>query len=128
MKTQVAIALVLALLFSSSAVAGVNTGNKMLKFCGALFNEEFSSDHVACLWYVDGFRRGSFYAKQETLLASGNPDLPDLFVCIPLEVTNGQLARVLYQWLKSHPSELHEGAGQLTWRAFYDAWPCKKMK
>ncbi len=46
-------------------------------------------------------------------------------VCVPDEVTVGQITKVVVKYLKDHPEKLHLGAGLLTMTALKDAFPCK---
>jgi hypothetical protein len=45
--------------------------------------------------------------------------------CIPNEVNQAQMARILVKWLRDHPERLHEAASFLTLDAFHDAFPCQ---
>jgi hypothetical protein len=46
------------------------------------------------------------------------------FTCIPNEVNQGQLLRVLVKWLRDHPERLHEPDFLLSMDAFHDSFPC----
>jgi hypothetical protein len=45
--------------------------------------------------------------------------------CIPNEVNQAQLARILVKWLRDHPERLHEPDYLLTFNAFHEAFPCQ---
>lgn len=45
--------------------------------------------------------------------------------CLPNNVTNGQLVRILVKFLKDNPKMLNENRVSLVWLAFMDAYPCK---
>lgn len=45
--------------------------------------------------------------------------------CIPSQVPNGQLVRILLKYLQSHPEKLHLNGGFLCSLAFVEAFPCK---
>jgi hypothetical protein len=45
--------------------------------------------------------------------------------CIPNEVNQVQMARILVKWLRDHPERLHETDAFLTVDAFHNAFPCQ---
>jgi hypothetical protein len=45
--------------------------------------------------------------------------------CIPSEVNQAQLARILVKWLRDHPERLHEQDFLLTFNALHEAFPCQ---
>jgi Rap1a immunity proteins len=48
-------------------------------------------------------------------------------LCInhPAEVTNGQMARVVTNYIESHPARMHEDFAVLALEALQAAWPCR---
>lgn len=45
--------------------------------------------------------------------------------CMPGNVTNGQMVRILVKYLKDNPKLLNKSNTVLMWSAFKDAYPCK---
>jgi hypothetical protein len=64
-----------------------------------------------CLGYVSGFVSGYLLGR--------NGDL-----CLPEDVTTGQLVRVFLKYLNDHPADLHLRASVLLRRALAGSYPC----
>ncbi len=45
--------------------------------------------------------------------------------CIPKELNQAQMVRVLVKWLRDHPERLHEPIVILSIGAFHDVFPCQ---
>jgi hypothetical protein len=48
------------------------------------------------------------------------------YACVPSQVTNGQVLRIVAKYLNDHPEDLHKAAYSLGLRALSDAFPCKR--
>ena len=48
-------------------------------------------------------------------------------VCPPKEVTGGQLARVVVQYIDARPARMHEDFRKLALEAVKAAWPCQRQ-
>lgn len=93
-------------LFPSSGRA--ETGNEFIRRCAD--SESGFNVGVCAAWPV-GFADGMEFSGA---------------ICIPSTVENGQIRAVLREYLNRRPSELHLEVSQLAFRAFREAWPCKK--
>ena len=100
--TLVGVALTSLLMPSS---AGAITGNDLLRY----FDESRTSGELVATTYVAGVR-----------------DAFDLFneTCVPGEVTNGQLTKIVHKYLKKTPESLHVPAAVLVYTAAHQAFPC----
>jgi hypothetical protein len=47
-------------------------------------------------------------------------------ICAPAEATNGQLARVVVQYIDARPARMHEDFRKFALEAMKAAWPCKR--
>lgn len=47
-------------------------------------------------------------------------------ICAPAEVTNGQLVRVVMQYIDASPARMHEDFRKLAVEAMRAAWPCRR--
>ena len=63
-----------------------------------------------------GMIKGLSYA------ASMQPPIP---FCVPDDATNGQMVRVVVNYIDRHPERMHRGFGHLAYDALEEAWPCK---
>jgi hypothetical protein len=117
--------LTLMLLLSSTAFAvqeGRDTSEAFLTDCVQAEKEldgvqpETAAQAVhahRCAYYLDGFRDSISFAR--------GPQL----ICIPQEVTSGQLLRVVLKYLKENPSKLHLDKAIGTHTALRGAYPCR---
>jgi hypothetical protein len=116
----------LALLFAICVTAtwpayGQDTSNDLLKVCGTalrLINGDNSADFsesVRCLGYVQGYRDGTATAE-----------VAPKAVCIPDEVSHGQVVRVLVRHLENNPQSLHKARTIGMLAALSKAFPCAK--
>jgi hypothetical protein len=99
-----------------------NDGNELLQKCTAALHlrdtrqgdMDTVRDFAWCMAYLVGYVEGH----------QGATIFP-LTIC-PLDGGRpvDQLARILVEWLRTHPAMLHEPRGPLTALAFRDAFPC----
>jgi hypothetical protein len=98
-----------ATMISFSAYAGEGlSGNEWADDCSS----NTVTRDTACVGYARGLADGLHLWIKE-------------LVCIPQEVTAGQLKDVGQRYLNAHPETRHLDAARLLSTAFMDAWPCK---
>jgi hypothetical protein len=71
-----------------------------------------------CLAYVTGFADGHTVATVDAAMGSHLLCPPDGWRSAE------QLAQILVEWLRTHPTQLHRDKNDLTLFAFADAFPC----
>ena len=81
------------------------SGNELIRAC--------EGDSTLCLGYVTGVSDGVTWLH------------PKAF-CVPDEVKNTQLVRVVTRYLQENPKTLHRAAQILVSDALRRAWPCRK--
>ena len=47
-------------------------------------------------------------------------------MCVPSNVTQGQILQVILRYVEARPQRMYEEYGPLAIEALRDAWPCKK--
>ena len=90
-------------------------GADMLDACAS----DHPVDQAQCLGYLMGVA-DSFSALQYVMGTS--------LVCLPDEVTAGELRQVFVKYAGSHPAELDDQARLAVEAAFVDAFPCPLEK
>ena len=75
-----------------------------------------------CLGYVAGFADGHTLGTVEMTLGSPLLCPPDGWR------PAGQLVRLLVEWLRTHPTQLHRDMHSVMLLAFADAFPCPSVK
>ena len=117
MKT-ITLALLVALTLSTPAVAEqagrAVTGNDWVESC----DSSKTSDQSFCSGYVLGF----IDAIGSWRILSNSP----ITLCIPAEVTVGQMRDVATRYIADNIKFRHLDAARLFAEAFLTAWPCKK--
>ena len=83
------------------------------------YKESKSIADDGVLSYIRGYRDALTWAGQTS---KNSP------VSIPVEVTSGQLVRVVVSYLEKHPEELHQHTSVLLWNAFVQAYPNPNFK
>lgn len=101
------------------------TGNKLLSECKETLNDD-SQD-----FFKSGFCLGFVSATADSMealnLVVGKYAKKHPY-CVPAEVTNGQMVRVIVKSLEAKPADLHLNAYFLVVRALDEAWPCPVTK
>jgi hypothetical protein len=99
--------------------AGDTSANAILRGCKA-FVEGRAAD-------AQLFGLGNFCAGIVTGLASVGQQLspPEWKSCAPSGTNAQEMARVVVDYIGTHPERMHEDFRQLTLQALHDAWPCK---
>lgn len=85
-------------------------GNKLSEVCMS----KYPLDRGICLGYVQGV--ADTWEAWRFLTRKNSQS------CIPLNVSAGQLEKVVVKHLQEHPEMLHEAAGALVIRAIHEAW------
>src|SRR5262245_66660776 len=113
-----------ALILSASEAAaqlpaGDTSANAILRGCKA-FVEGRAAD-------MQLYGLGNYCAGIVIGLASVGQQLspPELQSCVPATTNAQQLARVVVDYIGTHPERMREDFKRLTLEAFHDAWPCK---
>lgn len=121
MKAGIAAAVALVGALVSGSAMAVD-GNELLSWCKGAISEKKTKSY--------GFDTGYCLGVIGTvgdLITSINHDLgPNLQICIPAGVKNGQIARILVKYLEQNPEKLHNNATTLTIMATQRAYPCEK--
>jgi Rap1a immunity proteins len=101
------------------------SGNAFLSLCGDMPDSAPKAPALPpefhwgiCLGYVRGVDDGVQTAYD--ILNETQP------YCLPSEVTNGQMIRVLIKFIKDHPEKAHSKTRVLEIESFMDAFPCKQ--
>ena len=102
-------------------------GNDLLKKCAPLWTDGHTGvetreqlDAAYCMGYVVGVTDvEAMWKAVEGKTAKGT------HYCMPEEVNNGQILRILKKWLDDNPDKLHWRADLIIHRALLDAFPCK---
>ena len=114
--------LILALILMPSAAIAAGPfidGNKLLSYCVPEEHPSYTSFKSGlCGGYVAGVMDadGIFAARVGKKRA--------VYRCAPNEMTVGQLAKVVYQYLETNPELLHLSASSSVFRAIDEAFPC----
>lgn len=124
------IALFLApiILFLSLPTATVKAetfdGTRLAKLCDLYVNEKEDSGGYgrSCPIFIFGVIGGHdmFYAH-----AFVKEGIDRMYICLPDSVTEGQVARVVYNYLNDHPERWHKHADSLVFESLMEAFPCK---
>ena len=120
------LALVLACLAAGGAAHAQNTANELLQDCeilertlviqGDLTSYVTSHEADICWAYMMAFLDLSAFQGQ-----SGQPALK---FCPPSGVTLTQYIRILTNYARAHPEQLHQRAGFVALNAMFKAFPC----
>jgi hypothetical protein len=112
-------ALVLVFGLSSETKASYKNGNQLYKICTEGANPKDSP-----AFYQNGYCQAYLMAavdmiEHQKYVINGEK------VCIPDEVTGGQLVDVVRSWLDRNPQHRHFTAASLVVFIYREAWPCK---
>jgi hypothetical protein len=102
------------------------SGNAFLRLCSAIDKEDQSSHEAiavtACLGYVDGFTEG--VALERLYAGSKEKQKPSAPFCIPEDVENGQMVRIVLKYVRDNPTDAHMSTSLLMMDALGKAYPC----
>ena len=97
----------------------MGTGHFLLNACKAFLTAGTKGDFNA--GYCLGFIQSN---EQEEMVRKMSDKAKNMY-CLPKDITDEQLARVLVKYLETHPEQLHLAASQLIWVAYSNVWRCK---
>jgi Rap1a immunity proteins len=131
---KISFSLVLLLLAACMSASAESTGNDVLKSCqaavrfadndGAPVSEHFDSGW--CFGWVSGALEITKLHNEWTDFTGQKPTL--LQFCLPESgIPVIQAVRIVVQYLKEHPEQLHEDGMSLTIAALKDSFPCGKQ-
>lgn len=99
----------LSIAMADPAHAGFNDGNRALSRCTSTQDHDISY----CLGLIAG-------------LTDGVLDSTTNVICLPQNVTIGQLRDVLLRHLANNPESRHVGAGAIMFVSLITAFPCRR--
>jgi|ERR1700683_2305483 len=103
------------------------SGNAFLRLCSAIDREDKTSTEWAwtmgCTGFVSGFTSGMKFGTDYAADKAGKK-VPGLF-CLPDEVENGQIIRIVLKYVRDNPEEAHQPTSFLVVDALRKAFPCK---
>jgi hypothetical protein len=108
---------------AASAAQAKYDGNELLGQCQQYIKAADKEknydqyDTALCSGYIQGVVSTTYFFDESL-------KKEDKF-CIPDNVTNGQLVRIVVKYLKDNPKLLNEPRVSLVWIALMDAYPCK---
>jgi len=110
--------------FISQLVCHAVDGNTLLESCTAAIQKMDGKNNVS------GVRVGYCYGYVQGLIDmnasyKGSGQVP-LF-CLPQTISNGEGARIIFQYLQNHPERLNEYAGIVAVDAYREAFPCSDI-
>ncbi len=116
----------------------MQSGNYLLTACKQALNatdtnQRWTEQATYCVSYITGYIAGSSNTTFALWVRKYGPSsiTPERaysefgVVCMPDNVTNAQIERVVVRYLDNHPSDLNKSSGFLMMQALQDAWPCK---
>lgn len=105
------------------------TGGEMLSYCRAEAADPVKDfGRGICVGFIDGFAAGHYVAETYHAFHHRDEKIDDIYghLCVPDNVSRGQLARVFVQFLEKRPDKLKMPAGLLLEDALREAFPCQK--
>lgn len=97
----------------------MGTGHFLLNACKAFLAAGTKGDFNA------GYCLGFIHSNEQEEMVRKMSDNAKKMYCMPKDITDEQLARVLIKYLEGHPDQLHLAASQLIWMAYSNGWRCK---
>ena len=122
MMTKTILAFLIFFVLAGQLVCYANDGNTLLEHCKAAVQKIDGKNNVSlvrvgyCYGYIQGL------IDMNTL--NQGSGMSSVF-CLPQTISNGQIARALFEYLQTHPERLHEYGGVLAVEAYMEAFPCK---
>ncbi|VVP73515.1 Rap1a/Tai family immunity protein [Pseudomonas fluorescens] len=122
MKAWIGAVALAGMLGSGAAMAKGGDGNELLAQCQQYIkymdSENFNN-------YAADTCSGFLQGVVSTVIFYSEILKKDEKFCLPNNVTNSQVVRVVVKYLKDNPKLLNEGRTGLAWYALKDAYPCK---
>jgi hypothetical protein len=110
------LAALLLLVFPARAEEAASSANWVMPGCRAWVDERNNLEPVKAPWCA-----GTVSGVADSLIWFG-------FLCLPGEVTTGQIVRVVTQWIDQRPERQHEAFSNLTAQSLMSTWPCPVEK
>ena len=112
-------------------------GNDLLSKCGTAVRFSDSGnlpnqdtfDVAWCYGYIEGFRGALIRVRidqAKTYEDYKNPLLAPLHLCVPFESTNGEVSRVVVNYLRANPTHLHDDVDTAMAFALSGSYTCTK--
>ena len=119
---KIVLVVLITLALTGQFVCYANDGNSLLEHCSAAIQKLEGQTNVNAIrfGYCYGYIQGVIDMNSFNI-SSGQPPL----FCLPQTISNGRIARLLFDYLKNHPERLQERAGLLVVDAYTEAFPCK---
>jgi len=105
--------------FSTACFAAADYLNRVDK------NTEPNREAIFGMAFMLGFRQGLIASK---VFNDGNQNIGKDALCIPEEISNGELTAIVAEWLKKHPDRLNNIALSEIVLALHTAFPCPEKK
>ena len=105
--------------FSTACFAAADYLNRVDK------KTEPNREAIFGMAFMLGFRQGLITSK---VFNDDNQNIGKDALCIPAEISNGELTAVVAEWLKNHPERLNNIALSEIVFALYTAFPCPQEK
>ena len=128
-------ALAFTITAAGAEVEFIESANFMLPGCRSFVDHKLDNPdrQGLCLGIIRGLDHEGMLARILLGLARKNGETGSTLevlrtsLCIdhPGEVTNGQMARVVTNYIESHPARMHEDFAVLALEALQAAWPCR---
>lgn len=97
----------------------MGTGHFLLNACKSFLAAGAKGDFNA------GYCLGFIQSNEQEEMVRKISDTAKKMYCMPKDITDEQLVRVLIKYLEAHPEQLHLAASQLVWMAYSSVWRCK---
>ncbi|MGA2903984.1 MAG: Rap1a/Tai family immunity protein [Candidatus Korobacteraceae bacterium] len=131
MKAVLGLVLSCALTWSAHAANDYpgDSGNAFVRTCSGIDRGDKDKTNVdlqkevACVGYISGLVDG-VTAEIAFTQWEIHKNVPGPY-CLPEEVENGQLIRVVLKYVKDHPEKAHMRTGPLAVLAWQKAFPCR---
>lgn len=134
MKKIIFVFLVIFVLIGQLVCYAVD-GNTLLESCSSAIQNMDGKTKVSgvrvgyCYGYVQGlidmntFYNGYVQNLMDMNTLYNGSGITPLF-CLPQTISNGEGARIVFNYLRAHPERLREYGGVLAIEAFMEAFPC----
>ena len=122
MMKKTILAFLIFFVLAGHLVCYANDGNTLLEHCTAAVQKMDGKTNISLIrvGYCYGYIQGLI--DMNTL--NQGSGLSQVF-CLPQTISNGQIARILFEYLQNHPERLHEYGGVLAVEAYTETFPCK---
>jgi hypothetical protein len=108
------------------------SGNAFLRLCSAIDADEKDRTHedyqhgMMCIAFVEGVVQG--VSEEIGYAHSMTNKPPPAPFCLPDDVENGQIVRIVLRYIHNHPEEAHRKTSMLVALALQGSFPCRSKK